>query len=926
MPGFLSRQAAERAARRFFQPRIYLPAAFLILLSAAGALFAEAIPFFWLFAAPAALLLCFEAPLWLWAAAALSLSILHGEIYFWPGQLESASPQTLWPESLRHLRLFALTAFAYGALALARPYLISLPLCLMFRACLLGRAGSRSRACFDGRAGSRSPAAAETEALEAGGAWIESEFFKSRPDFQKIFSQSFCRPGGFSAPGQNRSMTEDERAFFRKEASELCGLSSEWEIIRTKQFPESIIEALKAGGFWGMIIPKKYGGRGFSPLAHARVIEKIASANLPAAVVAMVPSSLGPAELILRYGTAWQKNKYLKRLASGSEIPCFGLTEDQAGSDAGAISSDGVLFRGGDGRLKLRLNWRKRWITLAPKATLIGLAFQLKDPDGLLPEEAIAQGAGARITCALVPAGLPGVEAGRYHDSSGIPFFNGPMLGKDVILDAEKAIIGGLPRAGRGWKMLMESLAAGRAVSIPSLCIGCAGRISRLTSAHAAFREQFGRPIGDFEGLQEPLARIAGFLYLMKAAQDMTLSALNQGLRPAAASAITKYQLTELARKISAGGMDIMGGAGLSLGPKNLINNVYRALPITITVEGANILTRTFIIYGQGLFQARPDLREGAKALKAGDFKAFDRLLWSGLYQALCGAFRFAALFLTRGRAFAPAAAFPPGFFQPSKISKAGISKKESRLIQKLARRSAQKLAWASALFFCLSSLSLLLGRSLKVRGRLTGRFADMLSHLYMASAALARCQARSGGERLAAEWALARCFSQIQKAGEGIAGNFPLPPPLSLLRAPFAMLLRLNPLSRPPSDKLSGDLARALIKDDDFRKTLHSNLHCPQDPEHQIQKLERARAMALRTEAPRRKIKQDVRRGILPKKRISDLADEALKAGTLSQKEHESLIKARAACREAIQTDSFSEEEYLNLRPAPEPSQPPAR
>ena len=856
----------KRKKNNLFEPRLYPPIIFLVFWTAAGLFFGTTAPLFWLIIPALLILLCFEAPLWLWLAFALPLSFLCGEFYY--GQPYPIS--SVWPESLKHLWLLAILAAAWGAFALARPYLLSLPVFLTLK---------KKKGLF-------SVSSTEKEALEAGEVWMEGEFFKSWPDFQSLFSQTF--PGGPKSGQTEGGLTEEEKSFLKKETSDLCEISSEWEIISSKKFPETTEEALKKQKFWGMIIPKKYGGREFSPLAHARVIEKIASVNLPAAVVAMVPNSLGPAELLLHYGTFAQKKRYLKKLAAGEEIPCLGLTEPQAGSDAASISSEGILFRGKDGRLKIRLNWSKRWITLAPKATLIGLAFQLKDPEGLLPE-----GAKTGITCALVPASRPGVETGLYHDSAGLPFFNGPMKGSNVVVDAEEAIIGGLKQAGRGWKMLMECLAAGRAVSIPSLCIGSGARISRLTSAHARIRSQFGRPIGKFEALEEPLARIAGRLYLMKAAQDLTLSALNQGLRPPIAAAITKYNLTELARNISSDGMDVMAGAGISLGPKNMIGNLYRTIPITVTVEGANILTRTFITYGQGIVRAHPFLRKEIQALESGNFEAFDRLLWKHLYQILCNSLRLTALSLTRG-----CISIHPGFFG-----------KEHRFIQ--------KLAWSGSLFCLLSNLSLFLGGKLRSKGKLTGRFADMLSHLYIASALIWqwRRRGRRGEEWPAAKWGLDFCFSQMQKAVEGIVSNFPLPAPISFLRAPFLLICRINTLGAPPSDKLSKELAQALLENEDFRESLHSNQHLPKNPEHQLQKLEKARRRIIETEKAREKIRQAAKKGRLPKKRIPNLIEAARKAGEISEKERESLLAAEAARWEAIQVDTFTKEEYLRLK-----------
>jgi acyl-CoA dehydrogenase len=381
----------------------------------------------------------------------------------------------------------------------------------------------------------------------------------------------------------------------------LCQSCSDWQIWQERDLPPEAWEILKKEKFFGMIIPKEYGGLGFSAMAHSEVIMKLASRSVPLCVTAMVPNSLGPAELIAHYGTDDQKQRLLPKLATGEEIPCFALTEPQAGSDAGAIQAYGTLFKGSDGRLKLKLYWKKRWITLAAISTIMGMAFRLRDPENFL-----GQGEDVGITCALVPTKTPGVVVGQRHDPLGVPFYNCPTEGNEVVVDAEEAIIGGVKNAGKGWKMLMESLAAGRGISLPAQSTGNGKFALRVTTNHSVIRKQFGMSIGEFRGIHEPLARIAGYTYILEAARVFTCGALDQGIKPPVITAMLKYCSTELMRKAVIDSMDVLGGQGISRGPRNAMATTYISAPIGITVEGANILTRTLIVFGQGALRAHP--------------------------------------------------------------------------------------------------------------------------------------------------------------------------------------------------------------------------------------------------------------------------------------------------------------------------------
>ena len=401
----------------------------------------------------------------------------------------------------------------------------------------------------------------EQAAIEAGSVWIDRDLFSGKPDFRRLNSEPYPE------------LSEKERAFLSGPAEAACRLSDDWQIHRNRDLPPELWDYLKQHRFYGIIIPEEFGGLGFSASAHSAIVGKLASRSMPLAVTVMVPNSLGPAELLIHYGTPDQKDHYLPRLARGDEIPCFALTEPNAGSDAGSIRSSGVVFRDEDGRLYLRLNWNKRYITLASISTLIGLAFKLKDPDNLL-----GKGENPGITCALVPRDTPGVVVDRRHDPMGVPFHNAPTEGRDVIVPAD-AIIGGPDSAGRGWRMLMESLAAGRGISLPATAAFGAKLTARVAGAHATVRKQFGLSIGRFQGVEEPLARIGAFTYLMEAARRFTCGGLDGGARSAVVSAIVKFNLTELHRRAILDGMDVLAGNAIAQGPRNLLARAYLWAP-----------------------------------------------------------------------------------------------------------------------------------------------------------------------------------------------------------------------------------------------------------------------------------------------------------------------------------------------------------
>ncbi|HYR05396.1 MAG TPA: acyl-CoA dehydrogenase, partial [Gallionella sp.] len=471
----------------------------------------------------------------------------------------------------------------------------------------------------------------EQEAIDAGTVWWDGDLFSGYPDWNKLLAFPKC---GLSAA---------EQSFLDNEVEQLCAMLDDWDITHKRaDLPPAVWQFMKAKGLFGMIIPKRYGGLGFSAQAHSAVVSKVASRSGTAAVTVMVPNSLGPAELLLHYGTDEQKEKYLRRLASGLEVPCFALTGPFAGSDAGAIPDHGEVcygeFAGQQNVLGIRLTWEKRYITLAPVATLLGLAFRLYDPERLLGGD-VDRG----ITLALIPTDTPGVQIGRRHFPMNSAFLNGPTQGKGVFIPMD-CIIGGTSRVGQGWRMLMECLAAGRSISLPASSIGGMKLAARTSSAYARVRKQFHQPIGKFEGIEEPLARIGAYTYMIDAARRFTALAVDLGEKPSVISAIVKYHATEYGRIAINDAMDVHGGKGICLGPDNYLARAYQQTPIGITVEGANILTRSMIIFGQGAIRSHPYVLKEIAAARDPDRKhalhQFDEALFGHISFALSNAAR----------------------------------------------------------------------------------------------------------------------------------------------------------------------------------------------------------------------------------------------------------------------------------------------
>lgn len=719
------------------------------------------------------------------------------------------------------------------------------------------------------------PQISETEktAIEAGTVWVDGELFSGRPDFRRLLREPYP------------DLSDEERAFLEGPAEEVCRMTDDWEVMQRKDLPEHVWDFLRRERFFGLIIPKEYGGLGFGASANSAIVAKLAARSQALGITVMVPNSLGPAELLINYGTEEQKQHYLPRLATGEELPAFALTEPEAGSDAGGITSSGVVFRGEDGRLYLRLNWQKRYITLAAVATVLGLAFKLRDPENLL-----GQGTEPGITAALVPTSAEGVVLGLRHDPLGIPFYNCPTEGHDVVLPLEEAVIGGVAGVGQGWRMLMESLAAGRGISLPATATGGTKSVYRVASAHAAVRRQFGLPIGKFEGVEEPLARIGGYTYLMEAARRYTNGALDRGGKPAVVTAIMKYHTTELFRRAINDGMDILGGNAISRGPRNTLATGYIGTPISITVEGANILTRTLMIFGQGAIRCHPYALREIEALEEDDLAAFDRAFWG--HVAHVGRNQLRTLYLSLSRGY---------------LARAPVSGP--------AAPYYRKLAWASASFALLADLAMAsLGGDLKRKEKITGRFADILSWMYLGNATLARFEheGRRKEDEPFMRWAMEYALFQIQQAFDGLYENMDVPVLGAILRGPVALWSRLNPLSRGPSDRLGHEVAQAMQVPGEQRERHTEGLFVSEDPHDALGRLENALRLAHQAAPVERKLRDAVRAGQLPRLRGPKLVERALAEGLISREEAGALARAEEARTDAIQVDSFTLEEYM--------------
>lgn len=733
----------------------------------------------------------------------------------------------------------------------------------------------------------------EQEALNAGTVWWDGELFSGAPRWDKL--QQVPKP----------ALSDEEQAFLDGPVERLCAMLNDWEITHLHHdLPEEAWRFIKDNGFFGMIIPKRFGGLGFSALAHSAVVEKLASRSVTAAVTVMVPNSLGPAELLLRYGTEAQKNHFLPRLATGEEIPCFALTGPEAGSDASAMPDRGVVcrqdFEGRKDVLGIRLNWEKRYITLGPVATLLGLAFKLYDPEHLLGDKE-----DLGITAALIPTDTPGIEIGRRHFPVNIPFQNGPNKGKDVFIPIDW-IIGGKDGAGQGWRMLMECLAAGRSISLPALSTGASKLCARAVGAYARIRRQFNLPIGKFEGIEEALARIGGLTYMLEATRRMTAGAIDLGEEPAVVSAIAKYYMTESMRKVVNDAMDIQGGAAICLGPRNFLARAYQALPISITVEGANILTRCLIIFGQGAIRCHPYVLAELEAAKDQDARrgavSFDYVFFRHAGFTLSNMARSLFLGLTNAKLV-------------KKPAHAKVDKKVVKYYQQLTRMS-------SALALASDMSMLALGGELKRKERLSGRLADVLGHLYLASATLKRFQDDGAPQQdlPLVDWVCQNSLFTIQESLMELFRNYPIRPLAHFLRI---LVFPFGQTYRKPSDRLGHKVASILLSPSAARDRLTDGIYCPKDNTQVIGRLDNALEKVIAAEHAEHKLRKAIKAGQLDTDSTVATLEQAVKIEVITEQEA-GLIRAAAQARsEIIAVDDFPADLGLSAAQPADTAQP---
>lgn len=714
--------------------------------------------------------------------------------------------------------------------------------------------------------------ATERDALEAGSVWWDGELFSGLPDWEKLEA--------LPAP----QLSEAERAFLQGPTEELCRLLDDWRITHELgDMPREVWDYIIEQRFFAMIIPERYGGHGFSPLAVALVLSKLASRSTVASSTIGVPNSLGPAELLLHYGTEAQKDHYLPRLARGEEIPCFALTSPRVGSDASAIMDTGVVCRGsfrGEEVIGIRLNWDKRYITLAPIATVLGLAFKLYDPEHLIGEKDEYG-----ITAALIPTDLPGIEIGRRHFPLNIPFQNGPTQGRDVFVPVDY-IIGGRERAGQGWRMLVEQLAAGRGVVLPANAMGGGRAAVHATGAYARIRRQFNQPIARFEGVGEALARIAGHTYIINAAVTVTCTVLGRGEHPAVPSAILKYHCTEMARRIASDAMDIHGGKGIMLGPKNYLARSYEAMPIAITVEGANILTRSLIIFGQGAIRCHPFVLKEMEAAQDTDFERalvnFDRQLFGHIGFAISNAARSLWLALTHAR-----------------YTSGPVDGPTARFYQHITRFSA-----AFALTADVAMLTL--GGGLKRREQLSARLGDVLSALYLASMVLKHYenQGRQAADLPLVEWACRTLLYDAQEQLHGFLRNLPNRWAAAGLRA---LVFPRGRMYSAPSDELAQEIVALVTHPTETRERLTSCIYTSDEAGNPLGTLQRALEMAELLVPVEQRLRDAIRSGLVVDEHPLQQIEAAERQGILNAAEAEQLRGFDALVMEITGVDDFA-------------------
>jgi acyl-CoA dehydrogenase len=718
--------------------------------------------------------------------------------------------------------------------------------------------------------------ATEREALDAGTVWWDGELFTGGPNWSRLMSAK--------AP----SLTPVEQAFLDGPCEELCAMLDDWDITHKRaDMPAEVWSFIKSQGFFAMIIPRRYGGLEFSAYAHSCVLTKIVSRSTTAFSTIAVPNSLGPAELLLHYGTEAQKSHYLPRLARGDDVPCFALTGPRAGSDAASIPDTGIICKGlwqGEEVVGIKLNFSKRYITLAPVATVIGLAFRLYDPDRLMGEKA-----DLGITCALIPRDTPGISIGRRHFPLNIPFQNGPIHGRDVFVPLD-AIIGGFATAGQGWRMLVEQLSVGRCISLPSSATGGAQAAVYATGAYARIRRQFNMPIGNFEGIEQVLARMAARTYIIDAARSVTAGAIDGGEKPSVPSAMLKYHATEIGRMIANDAMDVHGGKGICLGPKNYLGRGYQIVPVGITVEGANILTRNLIIFGQGAVRCHPFVLKEMNAAKNANreegVREFDAAVLGHVGFAISNAVRSLVLGLTSARF--------------TRVPDTGAT---ARYFQHVNRYSAS--------FALATDVAMLaLGGYLKKKETLSARLGDVLSSMYLASMVLKHHenQGREAADLPLVEWACRSLLYQAQEQLHLFLRNFPNRPLAAFMRA---FIFPRGLAYSPPSDRLGHAIGDLVMNPTATRERLSGHIYKTQESHNPLGKLQEALILSTMAEPLEKRIRvEGVKTGRISALDLPGQITQALALGIVNAAETEVLRRYDAMVLDIINVDDFAPHE----------------
>jgi len=717
----------------------------------------------------------------------------------------------------------------------------------------------------------------EREAMEAGSVWWDGELFSGSPNWNTLLD--YPKP----------SLSDEEQAFIDTKLNTLLGMLDDYQIVQEdKDLPPEVWEYLRKEKFFSLIIGKEYGGLNFSAHANSTIVTSIATRSLSAAVCVMVPNSLGPGELLSHYGTQEQKDYWLPRLAHGDDIPCFALTGPEAGSDAGGIPDQGVVCYGdyqGKEVLGIRISWNKRYITLAPVATVLGLAFKLQDPEGLIGDK---QDIG--ITCALIPADYPGVEIGERHDPLNLAFMNGPTRGEDVFIPMDW-VIGGQDYVGRGWRMLVECLSAGRGISLPALGTAVGHLTARTTGAYSYVRKQFGMSIGNFEGVAQAMGRIGGYTYMLEASRTLTTTSLDMNEKPGIVTAIAKYHMTEMARTILNDAMDIHAGRAIQLGPMNYLGHHYFGMPVAITVEGANILTRNLMIFGQGATRCHPYVLSEMEAAANPDgeqgAKEFDALLSKHI-----------------GFAIGNVAKSMLNAFSGSRFNRAPVSGETAVYYRHLSRMSR---ALAVAADFAMLSL----GGELKRRELVSARLGDVLSHLYLASATLKRFEdeGRQQDDLPMVHYALQHCLHQCGVAFDEVLSNFPRKGVGRLLRT---MLFPLGIRYQAPKDDITVKIAELLMTPGAHRERLTHMCYVGEKDSDPVAIMERAFVAMHGVKDIERKLAKATKSGEIPRKvSLTEKLQIALSAGIVTEHDVEKMHNADQLRQRAIQVDHFAAAQF---------------